>query len=296
MKLYPGTTDELISSAAERYHKIRQVLTDVSDRLQLVPMGHRKYREFEEEIDWMQVAEETLTEIRSERFRFTGTEGPQNRRRSLHSCLVQVHERQKGRCLHRVMSEPIIKRTCLVDMTKSAPHRHECGEMHKWTSVVWNKQHRVGGHYCETGGSLRPKTLGTFVGSGLNASLIQKVPKGHLPKNLEELSDHKLSVICGQHRLEGLGNRAARLKAVEDIVLKQSMRENRLNRRQFYGTDLWRKEATGSTNPEAANADVGPRGGDKQADTQDWRPMRARGNAQSMNYTTKKSFTATAPF
>jgi len=294
-KLYPGTTDELITSAAERYNKIRLVLTDVSDRLKLVPIGHRKYREFEEEIDWMQIAEETLTEIRSERFRFTGTEGPQNRRRSFHVCLLQVHERQCGRTLHRTMSEPLIKRTCLLDMTKSAPYRHESGDLHKWTNAVWNKQHRSGGHYVETGGTLRPKTIGTFVASGLNASLVQKMPTGHLPKNLEDLSDHKLGIICGQHRLENLVNRAARLKAVEDIMLKQSMRETRLNRRQFYGTDLWRKEMTGSTNPEVANAEVPPRGGDRQADPEDWRPMRSRKNASSMSYTTVKSFSASAP-
>jgi hypothetical protein len=164
--------------------------------------------------------------------------------------------------------------------------------MHKWTTVKWNKAHKWGGHYVESGGTLRPKTIGTFVESGLNASLVQKMPKSQLPRNLDDLSDHKLSMICGQHRMDAQ-SRGDMLKAVENIVTKQSMRENRLNKRQFYGTDLWRKTAS-SVNPEAASAEIGPRGGDKTA-TDEWRPMRYRPNGCSQTYTTFPSFLHTAP-
>lgn len=290
-KLYPGPCAELLQSASARYSKLANVLEEVSGRLRLVQLGHRRFKEFEEEIDWMQMAQEILTEAASERHCFTGTEGPRNRRRSLHACLREVHERQPGRMLHRIMSEPLVKRTCLVDMTKSAPHRHESGEMHNWTQLNWNKSHKSGGHYLETGGSLRPKTIAAFPESGLNASLVQKVPKGHLPRNLETLSNHQLVTICGQHRLENLTTRADRLKAVEDIMMRQSMRENRLSKRHFYGTDLWRKAKSEATDPEAANAEIPPRGGDRQAQT-DWRPMRSRKNAHSMSYTTFPSFRA----
>merc|ERR1712170_266157 len=59
-------------------------------------------------------------------------------------------------------------------MAQAAPHRQDCGDLCKWTTVVWNRKHQSGGHYAETGGSLRPKTLGLFVESGLNAALLQK--------------------------------------------------------------------------------------------------------------------------
>lgn len=291
-KLYPGSTDALVKSALARYSEIAEVLTNVSDRLPLARLGKRRYKSFEEEIDWMQIAVEVLNEISAERFCFTGTEGPQNRRRSLRVCLREVHERQSGRTLHRMHSEPLVKRTCLLDMMKSAPFRHESGELNKWTTLKWNKAHTWGGHYVESGGSLRPKTLGTFVESGLNASLVHKIAKGQLPKNLEDLSDHKLATICGQHRLGEMSTRAEQLKAVENIATRQSMRENRLNKRQFYGTDLWRKTAS-SVNPEAANGEIPPRGGDPQAKTEDWRPRRSRRNAHSMTYTAFPTFAAT---
>lgn len=297
MKLYPGPTHALIDAAAARYNKLREILTNVSYRLKSVVLGHRKYMEFEEECDWMQVSAEILTEISAERFCFVGTEGPQNRRRSLHVCLREAHERQGGRTLHRVMSEPLIKRTCLLDMTKSAPYRHECGELSKWTTMLMNKSHKVGGHYVETGGSLRPKTIGAFVESGLNASLVQKVPNGQLPKNVDDLSDFKLAAICGQHRMDGLTARPERLAAVQNIQMSQSMRENRLNKRLFHGTDIWRNSIGGShkeaLRSEVANAEIGPRGGDPKVTPEDWRPMRSRKNVQTMNYTIKGSFAST---
>jgi len=283
--LHPGPTDALIKTALSRYGNLQDILTEVGDRLELILLGHRKFREFEEECDWMQVAIEILTEISSERFSFTGTEGPQNRRRSLHVCLREVHERQSGRVLHRMMSEPHLKRTCLLDMTKSAPYRHESGEMHKWTTAKFNKAHKWGGHYVESGGSLRPKTVATFVESGLNGSLVQKMPKGQLPKNLEDIPDHKLAATCGQHRLDsGQRTRSDMIKAVMNITTRQSMRENRLTNRQFYGTDIWRK-AVNAGDKAAVRGEIPPRGGDPGVNPKDWQQTRARPNAHSMSYT-----------
>lgn len=166
-------TENLIRMAAERYSNIAGVLKYFSQKTDRIKLGYRKYKEYEEEVDWLQLAEEIIRETERDRFCFVGTEGPQRRRRSLLACLREAHERQPARMLHRTLSEPFFKKTCLVDMTQSAPFRHESGTLENWSCAVVNRKHVSGGHYVEMGGSLRAKTVSCFVDSGLNASLIQ---------------------------------------------------------------------------------------------------------------------------
>jgi len=167
-----GNTAYLIRLAAQRYANLARTLQGFSQKTDRIKLGYRRYKEFEEEIDWLQMAEEILSEIERERFCFVGTAGPQRRRRSLLVCLREAHERQPARMLHRTMSEPFFKKTCLMDMTQSAPFRHDSGTLENWSCAVINRKHVSGGHYVELGGSLRAKTISSFTESGLNASLI----------------------------------------------------------------------------------------------------------------------------
>merc|ERR1712070_1163472 len=131
--------------------------------------------------------------------------------------------------------------------------------------------------------------------SGLNATLVQKLPGCHLPKNLEDLSDPKLVKICSQHRLEDVNSRTEQIAAIENIRHTQSMRENRLSKRNFMGTILWKKTVS-SVNPEAGQGVVAPLGrsyGNVKPNPDEWRPMRSRKNAHSMTYTTLPSFQQT---
>jgi len=69
------------------------------------------------------------------------------------------------------------------------------------------------------------------------------------------------------------------------------MRENRLSKREFYGTDIWRKQSKGQK-PEIANGRVAPRGGDPTVCPKDFQPMRSRRNAHSLSYTAFSSLKA----
>jgi len=320
-QMHPGDTAALIKIAAERYRGTRVVLEGVNARLKPALLGFRKFTEFEEECDWLLMAEEILSEASSERFRFSGTDGPQCRRRSLRNSLKEVHERQPGRILHKNFSEPLLKRTCLVDMTQAAPHRQDCGDMHKWTTMVFNRKHKSGGHYVEMGGSLRPKTLGLFVDSGLNAAMLKKTTEskmcvGGLATTTTDQSLMKYFAPFGaveckvtmdpNHtagtRTKGFGfvtfkdydslQEALKLNHVVDnrpIDCKESVvkavRENRHNKRQFYGMDTWKKEVRETPNKATLTSEVGVRAGSRLASTEEWQPMRSRKNALSLSYT-----------
>jgi hypothetical protein len=193
----------LVSQAATRYKEICLVLERVSDRLNTIQLGHRRFKEFEEECDWLHVAGEIVTDSANERFRFSGTNGPQSRRRCLLNCLREAHERQPGRTLHRIHSQPLLKRTCLADMAQAKPYCHDSGDLHKWTTLLINRGHKTGGHYVEIGGSLKQKTIGPFVESGLNAAHVAVTKKkANLRDELRELS---LLVLMRRAKQAGAG-------------------------------------------------------------------------------------------
>lgn len=161
---------DLVNAAADRYRDLGDVLSGMGDRMEKIRLSRRTYNEFEEDCDWLKTAEELVRESASERKHPLG--GKANcRRRSFTNCLRRAHEGQPHRTLKRTFAKPLLTRTCLVDMCQTAPFRHDCGELAKWTVAVTNRKHVAGGHYVELGGSLRRKQIGTFVDSGLNASL-----------------------------------------------------------------------------------------------------------------------------
>lgn len=329
-KTHSGDTSTLLKAAGNRYSDIRKVLEDVNARMKPVLMGHRRFVEFEEECDWLLLAEEILTEISSERFRFGGTEGPQCRRRSVGVCLREVHERQPPRMLHRIHSEPLLKRTCLLDMQKSAPHRHESGEMHKWTTLVWNRKHTSGGHYAETGGSLKPKTVGMFMESGLNASLVQKAPGnkmfvGGLSESTTSQSLRKYfeqyGATEGQVTLDPNHSSGGRSKGYGSVTFKnadqlqealqqkhivdgkavdcrasvvKAITEKMHKKIYFHGRDTWKKELAGALDKSAVSTEVLQRAGSRLASTEEWQPTRSRKNALSLSYTLPASFSTIA--
>jgi len=328
-KMLPGSTATLVKDAATRYSEIRKVLEGVNARLKPFRLGHRRFKEFEEECDWLLMAEEILNECSSERFRYHGTEGPQCRRRSLHNCLREVHERQPSRMLHRIHSEPLLKKTCLLDMAQTAPYRHDSGDMHKWTTLVINRKHQCGGHYAEAGGNVRPKTIGMFVESGLNASMLQKATENRIIVGglSEATTDQSLLKYFEQYgamegrvtmdpnhstgRTKGFGfvtfkdnEKLQEALGVQHVVdgkavdcresVVKTVSENRYNKRYFYGNDRYRRELSEGVSKATASAKVLPRQGSRLASTEEWQPTRSRKNALSLSYTTLPKLSATA--
>lgn len=162
-----------VQEAANRYSNMQNLFRYLNARLGPIRIGHRYYEEFEEECDWLSVAEDSLLATAGERKRPLA--GTRMRQRSLAKTIKQVHERQPPKeVLQRGWSEPLLKKTCQVDMTMSAPFRHDSGDLGKWCTAVINRKHTTGGHYVELGGALRGKTISSFVDSGLNASFIKK--------------------------------------------------------------------------------------------------------------------------
>jgi hypothetical protein len=165
--------------AAERYRALAELLGEFGTKLGPVNCARRHYTAFEEECDWLHVAEEILLEASLERKRSlkavaenSSPDGNRQRQRSLLTCLEQAHHGQPARgILKRTFSAPLLPRTCLMDMAQAHPHEHERGPMANWATAVYNRKHATGGHYVELGGSLKPKTVATFVDVGLNASM-----------------------------------------------------------------------------------------------------------------------------
>lgn len=138
-------------------------------------IGYRVYHEFEEECDWLRQAEVILQECAHENCSHVGASSKVTlQRRSLLNGLRQAHERQPpSHVSQRTYSEPLLKRSCQVDMTATAPYRHGWGDLHNWTTHNINRCHATGGLYVELGGSMKPKTIGSFVDAGLNATLLR---------------------------------------------------------------------------------------------------------------------------
>merc|ERR1719316_2217144 len=92
--------------------------------------------------------------------------------------LLNAYEKVGMRTLHRILSEPILKKNCLVDMAGAAPYRQDSGDLPDWTQVIINRKHAVGGRYVELGGSHKlTKSIGAFYDQGLNASKIKRIPE-----------------------------------------------------------------------------------------------------------------------
>jgi len=169
--------NKLIEIASSRYSDMRQVLLELGADLGSLRIGHRMYMEFEEECTWLQLACEIMLESAEQR-RNPVVSGERRRRRSLLHCLQQAHKRQPPALLHRVLSQPLLRRTCLLDMTLSGPYRHESGDLGRWCEAIINRKHIAGGHYVELGGSLAAggahgvKAIAGFVDAGLNASMV----------------------------------------------------------------------------------------------------------------------------
>lgn len=170
-KTWEGKSADICTVAADRYQALGDVLQDLGQRLEKIRFSRRSYFEFEEDCDWLHVAEEILRESAAERRRALPGGSGTCRRRSLLNCLRRAHEDQPHRTLKRTFTQPLLTRTCLVDMTQSAPYRHDCGDLKQWTLAVTNRKHESGGHYVELGGSLRQKRIGSFVDSGLNGAM-----------------------------------------------------------------------------------------------------------------------------
>eukprot|EP00929_Paragymnodinium_shiwhaense_P113774 TRINITY_DN82080_c0_g1_i1.p2 TRINITY_DN82080_c0_g1~~TRINITY_DN82080_c0_g1_i1.p2 ORF type:complete len:462 (-),score=88.82 TRINITY_DN82080_c0_g1_i1:87-1472(-) len=207
-----ATFQDLVRTTVTRYRTLSDVLSEVSHRLGEIKIGMRIYVEFEDDCDWLRVAEEIFREVASDRHSHLGKAGVQVRRRSFLNCLIQAHDRQMPQGIsRRTYSEPMLKRTCLVDMSQSIPYRHECGDMFRWTTAIKNKKHRTGGFYVELGGSLRPKTIASFVDTGLNATLVRS--DGSPEMNVsQQLQQAKLAQSAGAGAAgadAGISNRLA---------------------------------------------------------------------------------------
>jgi len=174
-------------SAATRYQQMHAFLLEKSADFGPIKIGMRTYDEFEEECDWLSNAEEIFLEVATERFSHNGPSGAKDRRRSLKNCLLQAHQAQPHVSVNqRSYSTPLLARSCLVDMMKTAPHRHGHGQLGNWSTAIQNKLHKSGGLYVEMGGSLKGKTIGTFADAGLNASLSRR--DGVLAKTFSSVS------------------------------------------------------------------------------------------------------------
>merc|ERR1719499_2502344 len=103
----------------------------------------------------MKTAQDIFVKCASERREPVSTFSTASRRRSFANCLRQAHEGQPPKSLNRTFGRPMLTRTCLTDLSLSAPFRHSHGELGRWTMSVCNKKHTAGGHYVEHGGSLR---------------------------------------------------------------------------------------------------------------------------------------------
>lgn len=203
--------EQRVAAAVHRYRGMCDVLSELNAREGFsFKMSRRTFVEFEEECDWLKVAEEIVRESAAERKGPFHSRSTQSRRRSVFNCLKSAHEGQPPRTLKRSFSCPLLKRTCQLDMSASAPFSHECGDLLKWSTAVINRNHTAGGHYVEAGGSLTQKKIGAFVDSGLNASLAPS-GKAQLFAQAEKTPVTWKTVGKNRHKdLPPLRNRTAR--------------------------------------------------------------------------------------
>lgn len=179
LSLSSAPHSELVNLAAKRYKDLADCLHRLSRRLEKVRIGFRYFTEFEKDIDWLRLAEEHVTKGSQDKHTFIDMRGNLTTKlRSLQQLIWDAHHKQGHRTIHRILSEPSIRKTCLVDMAASGPFRHESGDVGTWTKLIVNRRHTSGGKYVELGGSTfysgNPKKIGCFADAGLNASMIKR--------------------------------------------------------------------------------------------------------------------------
>jgi hypothetical protein len=167
---------EMVQLGVKRYQELADVLSKLSSRLENFRIGHRHFSEFEKDVDWLRLLAEQLDTQSRVRHNFVDFEGKSRKKqRSLETLLTNAYANLGKRTLHRILSEPILKKTCLVDMAGAAPYRQDSGNLWDWTQVIINRKHAVGGKYVELGGSHKvQKSIGAFWDQGLNASKIKR--------------------------------------------------------------------------------------------------------------------------
>lgn len=192
---------EAYRAAIMRYEQLFQFLNTgfmplsqsrklASQKHMTMKVGYRHYHEFEEECDWLRQAEAIIVACEREDCVRVDVSGKSKvMKRSLFNGLREAHERPApAQVSQRTYSEPLLRRTCLVDMTSSAPYRHNIGDLSNWCQHVVNKQHSTGGIYVELGGSNNPKVIASFVDAGLNAYLLWP-PCSHTAPTLHQQAE-----------------------------------------------------------------------------------------------------------
>lgn len=171
--------DEIVKLGVKRYQELSEVLNKLNTRLENIRIGHRHFTEFEKDVDWLRLMAETVEEQAKVRHNFVDFDGKaRTRQRSMQTLLNNAYDKLGKRTIYRILSEPILKKSCLVDMAGAAPWRQDSGNLPDWTHVIINKKHAVGGKYVQLGGSHKvTKTIGAFHEQGLNASKIKREPE-----------------------------------------------------------------------------------------------------------------------
>merc|ERR1712224_1148637 len=169
--------DQFVDLGIKRYLELADVLGKLSSRLENRRIGHRYFTEFERDVDWLRLMAEQLDQQAKGRHDFVDFKSDsRTRQRSMQQILVNAYENIGKRTIHRILSEPILKKNCLVDMAGAAPYRQDSGNLVAWTQVIINRKHAVGGKYVELGGSHKvTKSVGAFYDQGLNSSKIKRV-------------------------------------------------------------------------------------------------------------------------
>lgn len=169
--------DAIVQLSIKRYQELADILSRLNSRLENVRIGHRYFTEFEKDVDWLRLLAESIDEESKVRHKFIDLNNkPRTKQRSMQQLLLNAYEKVGMRTLHRILSEPILKKVCLVDMAGAAPYRQDSGNLPDWTQVIINRKHAVGGKYVELGGSHKvSKAIGAFYDQGLNASKVKRV-------------------------------------------------------------------------------------------------------------------------
>lgn len=171
--------DDLVQVCVKRYKELADVLTKLSSRLENIRIGQRYFTEFEKDVDWLRLLAETIDEEAKVRHNFVDfANSSRTRQRSMQQLLFNAYAKLGKRTLHRILSEPILKKSCLVDMMGAAPYRQDSGNLTDWTQIIINRKHSAGGKYVELGGSHKvTKSIGAFYDQGLNASKVKRTPE-----------------------------------------------------------------------------------------------------------------------
>mmetsp|Transcript_41659 Transcript_41659/g.99830 ORF Transcript_41659/g.99830 Transcript_41659/m.99830 type:complete len:486 (-) Transcript_41659:315-1772(-) len=154
---------DVVGWCLRRNEGLGNVLKRLGRQLEPIKIGHKWFREFDAEIQWLEEALNRLEEHRDERHLHVDRNGKRVLRQRGYLSTAKASYDHPCRMDTRHTTLPLV-RTCLLDCgAMGVDVAHKMGDLDTCTRETMNAKHSTGGTFRALGGSLKPKMRQTHL-------------------------------------------------------------------------------------------------------------------------------------